>query len=88
MNLINFDSDAAWEARFNEYLRSNNCALDSFRALVDAGISESWLLQILHGYGDPDLRQREQSSERQGALSSLKVPRNRSGSSTSSASAT
>jgi len=72
MNLINFELDTGWEARFNQYLRSNSRALDSLRALVDAGIPESWLLQILHGYGDPDLRQREQSSQRQSALSSLK----------------
>lgn len=72
MNLVNFESDARWEARFNEYLQSNSRAFDSLRALIVAGISECWLLQILHGYGDPGLRQREQSSQRQKALFSLK----------------
>ena len=72
MNLINFESDAAWETRFNEYLQSNSRALDSFRSLIDVGIPESWLLRILHDYADPELRRREQLRQRETALRSLK----------------
>lgn len=72
MNLINFESDAAWEGRFNEYLRSNSRALDSLRALVDAGVSESWLLQMLYDYGDEGLWKRERFRQRTNALASLK----------------
>ncbi len=60
MNSISFQADTTWEERFNEYLRNYNLALDSLRSLVDEGIPQPWLLEILHAYADPSLRQSEQ----------------------------
>jgi hypothetical protein len=72
MNPIKFEADPEWEKRFNEYLQSNNRALDAFRSWIDAGIPQDWLLEMLHGYADPSVRQRQQLRYRTMALASLK----------------
>jgi hypothetical protein len=72
MDPISFAADTAWESRFNEYLRSHSLALESFRSLIDAGIPQDWLIQILHAYADPLVRENAQSLHRQTALPSIK----------------
>lgn len=72
MDLITFEADAGWAKRFNEYLRSNNRALDAFRSWVDAGIPQDWLLEMLHRYADHAVRQGHQLRYRTMAISSLK----------------
>ena len=69
--LTKFEADPEWERRFNEYLRSNNRALDSFRSWVDAGIPQDWLLQMLHQYTSNDVRRQQQLHYRTMALLSL-----------------
>jgi hypothetical protein len=72
MNLINFTSDPAWEARFNEYLRSNRRAHDSLLSLASEGLLQDWLLEILYDYADPGLRKQKQLHHRKTALTALK----------------